>query len=147
MHSAASVAYPVARSRRVGLWFATIWSVGASPVLWWMLAVPTPLFLRLGVVAWTVGSGAWLASGWLRTGSRTLLWDGQAWSVERAGSAGASEVSEARVSVSVDLQSLMLLRLQPAQGRVHWVFADRAAAPLRWHGLRCAVTASGFAAP
>lgn len=46
------------------------------------------------------------------------------------------------VDVALDLQTHVLLRLKPAQGRALWVSASRAADPGRWLDLRRAWTAT-----
>ena len=145
MHSAASVAYPVARSRRMGLWLAAFCVCGATPVGVWAATVPVPAWIRAGVLLWTAGAAAFAAACWWRTAACSLVWDGQDWRCERfERGVEVVDLPQARVTVSIDLQSLMLLRLVPPSGRAHWLLVDRASAPLRWHALRCAVTATAF---
>jgi hypothetical protein len=137
MQSAPSVAFPVARSRRVGWWLALVWGLAALPVAWWFAAVPTAPLVRCLMLLWILALGCGLAWQWWRTDACTMRWDGQTWSID-----GKSPLPEACLTVSLDFQTLMLSRLQPAGSRrVRWIFADRSGAPDRWHGLRCAVTA------
>jgi len=147
MHSAASVAYPVARSRRVGQWLGVLCIVGVAPVIAWSVAVPASFLLRCGLWLWTFGAVGGAAFWWWSGRPCTLVWDGLEWRTEPSlpgvGTVGDSQV---RLFVSLDLQSVMLLRLCWPVGGVRWIVADRTSAPRLWHGLRCAVTASAFSA-
>ena len=135
MRSAPSVVYPVLRSRRVGLLMAALWCLGALPVSAWLSQVAAPAGVGFAVVAWTLLTGGWCAWRWWHTPSDRLVWDGQSWNTDT--------VFDARLALTIDLQSLMVLRLSPVTGRTHWLLADRSARPADWHMLRCAVTAAG----
>ncbi|QHI98041.1 hypothetical protein GT347_08560 [Xylophilus rhododendri] len=148
MHSAASVAYPVRRSRRAGWLLAALCGLGVLPVAWWMVAVPAPGLLRLALAGWTLGAIAAACIGWWRTAALLLVWDGQAWSLsEDDGPHDRWLVADGCLSVALDLQSLMLLRLAPQGGRARWLFVDRSAVAARWHGLRCAAFAPAACMP
>lgn len=134
MRSAPSVVFPVLRSRRVGVLMAALWCLGALPVTGWLVQVSAPLSARIVVIAWTLLAGVLCARHWRQTPADRLAWDGQSWS--------SSTVFDARLMVSVDLQSLLVLRLISPDGRAQWLMADRAAMPAAWHTLRCAVTAA-----
>ena len=135
MRSAPSVLYPVLRSRRVGLLLAALWCLGAVPVTGWLLKVSLPPSAGIAVVAWTVLSGAFCAWHWWTAGPDRLAWDGQSWST--------NAIFDARLTVTLDLQFLMVLKVVPVVGRSQWLMVDRDASPAAWHSLRCAVTASG----
>jgi len=142
MHSADAVIYPVVRSRRAGGLLALIWLAGMSSVCRWCATVPAGDWLRAALLLWTLAAGAAAAWWWMRSGGGQLHWNGQDWSLESTdGRACSLSISQARVVVGLDLQSLLVLRLAaPRRGR--WVLVDRSAARQRWHALRCAVTAA-----
>ena len=138
MHSAASVVYPVARSRRVGWLVAAIWGFGLVPVFAWVLQVPAPALLKTGVVIWSISIGLVCLLAWLRAKPDFLAWDGKTWRTDA--------FAEARATVVLDFQSLILLRVDPYDARTRWFFVDRKTAPAAWHGLRCALVASAHPA-
>jgi toxin CptA len=134
MHSAASVIYPVARSRRVGWLVSLIWCLGLLSVGCWLLQVPAPALMQVVVAAWSVGTGLICLFSWWRAKTDFLAWDGRTW---RTGN-----IAEARVTVVLDFQSLLLVRVKPYSALTRWIFVDRHAAPALWHSLRCALVAS-----
>ena len=138
MHSAASVIYPVARSRRVGWLMSVIWIAGLLPVAGGIWQVQAPVLLKCAMAVGSIGIGIGCLHSWWQEKPDFLAWDGQTWRNRTNPEAG--------VSVVLDFQSLMLLRFTPCAGRALWMFVDRRAAPAIWHGLRCAIVASAFPA-
>ncbi|WPB56003.1 hypothetical protein [Xylophilus sp. GOD-11R] len=145
MHSAASVAYPVLRSRREAVCLAMMWLLGAAPVVGWLAGTRTSVWAGLLVGGWTIGVGLAAMIQWLCGRPRMLRWNGEAWSIDESVPSTITDkplIESASISVSLDLQSSMLLRLKQSGRLPAWVFVDRSAAPQRWHALRCAVTAA-----
>ena len=138
MHSAASVVYPVARSRRAGWLVAAIWCFGLIPVMGWILLVPAPVLLKSGVALWAISVGLICLLGWWRAKPDFLAWDGKTWRTD--------DFAEACATVVLDFQSLILLRVDPYDARARWFFVDRVTSPVLWHGLRCALVASAHPA-
>ncbi len=76
-------------------------------------------------------------NGWKNSPVGQLAWDGQFWRWEGAGYQAG--VVEQQLSVIVDFQSLLLLRLEnPAHAHL-WLWAERHVSPERWLDLRRAV--------
>ncbi len=133
MHHAPSVQYPVGRSRFLTVAAVALWSLG--------LCGAAGQALALGAVAWPVGVTlvASLAAGavvvWANrtepTG--TLYWDGDAWSWNGS----ALQAPE----VSLDLQTVVLVRFVAEQGVHLGLWLERRQAPARWDDLRRALWA------
>ena len=136
MHSAPSVSFPVGRSRMARRLLWSIWALGAAAlVAWcvqfdgapWRTAVLAAVLLLAAVAARRasrLGDGAFLA------------WNGQHWSCT-----GSAIFGNAAATIHLDLQSLMLVRLQEAGRRAVWLWAERDVLPARWLDLRRALHA------
>lgn len=134
MHSAPTVSYPVGRSRFQG------WLI----VLTGLMALVLGMFWReqadlagwrqgLFLVSLLVASGIALKT-WLQTPNGALRWDGQAWSW----TCGPAVIG-GRVTVHLDLQFCMLLRMRTETGVQQWFWPERGVALPLWSALRCAV--------
>ena len=138
MHGAPSVSYPVGRCRDAGRILMVVWAVGAGVA---------------GVACYQIDSnqegGGWrqwamlvavaiAAIGVWRVlraqAPGELLWDGQHWTLKADRERGG-----AAAGVHLDLQSLLLVRIAPAEGRAQWLWLERRAAPERWRDLRRAL--------
>jgi hypothetical protein len=99
-------------------------------------SVSVVALVLLAGAAWAAG-GAWLARRALPLDPGHLRWDGQAWWH------GGEHLPLARVVVSLDFGTRLLLRLHPAAGggRARWRVASAASAAAAWHGLRVALAA------
>jgi len=67
-----------------------------------------------------------------------LAWDGSQWLLERP-VPGYDQAVQGWPQVHLDLQTGMLLAMQPVQGRTAWLWLERQIAPLQWPALRRAV--------
>jgi hypothetical protein len=136
MHSAPAVSYPVGRSFFYGALLVGIHVIGASVLLAWVVASDAP---RLGQV---LGGMLWLASvavamlSWWRSPTGTLTWDGQHWIW-----ADGEESHPVTLSVTLDIQNLMLMYLGASEVPKLWVWLERRSAPTRWRAYRRAVFA------
>ena len=136
MHSAPSVSYPVGRSRDAARLLWVVWTAGACcacaasyqfdsvgwrhPVLAMAVIVPA-LALHRAL------SGALVED---------LRFDGQHWSLS-----GARARPVVDVAVALDLQSLLLVRLQGAGTRSQWRWLERNTDPAHWNDVRRALYA------
>lgn len=123
------------------------WLVGlASTGLWVQVAGPTGWRLWAAIVVTGAATFAVALSG-LREVSGTLVWDGTCWLLESVRGKGWPPGSIARVHVHVDLQGLILARLEPAVGlarrRPQWLWLERRHSPATWVALRRALVAQG----
>jgi toxin CptA len=134
MHNAPPVSYPVGRSRFQAGLQAALWLLGAATVALWCWQVDT-LGWRQGVAALAVlGAGLFAGVAWWKTPVAALRWDGQQWFWSGGGTTFAVQVS-----VHLDVQHHLLLRLRPDAGRPLWCWAERASQPPHWRSLRRAV--------
>jgi hypothetical protein len=137
MHNAPPVAYPLGRSHFQGWVLAGLWLAGLLVTGLWCLAAPAfdwRIGTAVAMVA-TAGLAAWL--GWRNAPVGQLHWDGQVWRWESQGyRSGASVLA---LSVALDLQRTLLLRLDNPDNASLWLWAHRAALPERWLDLRRAV--------
>jgi hypothetical protein len=84
-------------------------------------------------------AGAVAYKGWKSAPVGQLTWDGQCWRWE--GTGYLTGVAEQKLTVIVDFQNLLLLRLEnPAYAHL-WLWAERRVRPERWLDLRRAVYA------
>jgi hypothetical protein len=147
MHSAPSVVYPLGRSLVQGLTLLGFWLVGVVVLgLWWATAQATDwrLWFTLAVL---LGAGMAAAWSWKNSPAGQLCWDGQVWRWESH--AGLSGLPGQQLTVALDLQHAMLLRLENQNRSPLWLWAARSAMPERWLDLRRAVhsTQRGPSAP
>ena len=137
MHSAPAVSYPVGRSSiRTLLYLLPCLLAGLSCAVWaWQSVMPDVWRLLLPLLCLLVcGLAIWAS---VHPPRGQLVWDGLSWRWEE----GAGQMGSVRARL--DWQQSLLLEFRPAEGRTVWLWAERAAAPLFWDGLRRAV----FAAP
>lgn len=137
MHSAPSVSFPVGRSRLARRLLWGLWALGAVALAAWCIqfsGAPWRTAL-MGVVLAAAAHAAWVASR-LGEGAR-LRWDGSHWSCD-----GAVRLGDAGVTVHLDLQSLVLVRLREPGGLAMWLWLERSSDPARWLDLRRALYAA-----
>lgn len=136
MHSAPAVSYPVGRSFFYGALLVGVHGLGASVLVAWVVAADAP-----GLSHW-VSWLFWLASvamamlSWRRSPTGTLTWDGQHWIW-----AGGDVSHPVTLSVTLDIQNLMLMHLRASEAPKLWVWLERRSAPTRWRACRRAVFA------
>ncbi len=145
MHNAPSVVYPLGRSRFQGRVLVALWFAGLAVTLLWAVSAPR-LDWRLGVAVLallTAAAAAW--SGWRHAPSGQVRWDGQVWHWESPGYRSGTPVLA--LSVVLDFQRVLLLRLENQDHATLWLWAHRAAMPERWMDLRRAVYSRRKASP
>jgi hypothetical protein len=137
MHNAPPVVYPLGRSRFQGRALLLLWLVGLGvTALWWVTGARPGWRLALGAVAVLV-SGAAALRAWKHCPVGQLHWDGQVWRWESQGYQAGTLVRH--LSVALDFQHVLLLRLENHDGATLWLWAQRASMPERWLELRRAV--------
>lgn len=148
MHSAPSVTYPVGRSRFLAMLLLLLWLAGAGAAgLWWR--APGGQGWRLALVLASLGLAGVLAwRFWRSLRAQALCWDGQSWRL-RAGAPGPEAAGGLSVHLDLQRHLLLCLRERPEGGRAawHWLWAEAAADPGRWHALRCAVYSRAMTDP
>ena len=136
-HNAPPVVYPLTRSSflgglLLGFWLASFISV----LLWWHLARQLDWGMALAFFA--VGAaGISTRTSWKNLPSGQLVWDGEIWRWES--SSYQTGIAEHRLSVIVDFQRHLLLRLENQARANLWLWAEQSAMPERWLDLRRAV--------
>jgi hypothetical protein len=95
--------------------------------------------LALAVAAAVLACAGACVAFWRGQRPRTLLWDGERWSLSPpVGDAPWDDSAWPRVGL--DWQRVMLIGLSPPGGRrAVWLWAVAARDPPRWHLLRCAL--------
>jgi hypothetical protein len=137
MHNAPPVAYPLGRSHFQGWALAGFWLAGLLVTLGWWLVAPGFDWRIVTVIAavGAAGVAAWL--GWRSAPVGQLHWDGQVWRWESPGYQAGTPVLD--LSVALDLQRILLIRLDNHDHASMWLWAHRSAFPERWMDLRRAV--------
>ncbi|MDQ3271051.1 MAG: hypothetical protein M3Q12_02620 [Pseudomonadota bacterium] len=111
---------------------------------WWLAA---PGFdWRIGTAATAAvfaGMAAWL--GWRSAPVGQLHWDGQVWRWESPGYQAGTPVLA--LAVALDLQRILLIRLDNHDHASMWLWAHRSAFPERWLDLRRSVYSRRRARP
>ncbi len=139
MHNAPPVAYPLGRSSLQAAWLLAVWLAGAAALVLCVLFAPA-LGWRLGLLALGVfAAGCMAAWGWKNSPLGVLHWDAQCWHWESPAYQSGTPVR--RLSVVLDFQRVLLLRLENQDHARLWLWAERTAMPERWLDLRRAVYA------
>ena len=129
--------YPLVRSRFQAwvlsvLWLAALLVVGA-----WVVTSQYVGWRQSLGLALVVGAGLAALHGWKNSAIGQLAWDGQVWRWEGPGYQAG--VAEYQLSVALDFQNLMLLRIENQAHAKLWLWAEQRAFPARWANLRRAV--------
>ena len=139
MHSAPPVAYPLGRSSLQAGLLLGVWLAGVAAFLLCALFAPALgwrlWLMRLAVLA----TGCVAAWGWKNSPLGVLHWDAQCWHWESLAYQSGTPVR--RLSVVLDFQRVLLLRLENQDHARLWLWAERPALPERWLDLRRAVYA------
>jgi hypothetical protein len=145
MHNAPPVVYPLGRSHFQACMLLGVWLAGlAVTALWWRAAPNVDWRLGLAMAA-VSAAGAAAALGWTNSPRGLLRWDGQVWRWESQGYQAGTPVRE--LSIALDFQRVLLLRLENHDRATLWLWAGRAAMPERWLDLRRAVYSRRKASP
>jgi hypothetical protein len=134
---------------RLGVWRAAVialLTVSAAVAVAWLIArhasMPFGWQVAIGGVSVLLLAGG---AGLFRISPFCLRWDGQAWHLGPAASAG-DEPCRGSLAVALDLGAWMLLRFDHESAmrgrRTRWLPVQRRGLEGRWHALRCAVYCS-----
>jgi len=146
MRNAPSVMYPVGRCAFHAKFLLVIGSVVAASLWGWRdSGVDIQLWLAtlMGALLWL----AWALRTWWRSPTGQLHWDALAPDLQNteAGawfwlhSAGVASQPVLGVSMALDLQRVVLLRLRSAGPVPSWVWVQQDSDPARWLDLRRAL--------
>ena len=133
MHNAPSVSYPVGRSHfQAGLLVLTVLAGLIVDLVW---STQSLWGWRQGLVGGSLCLAAVFAlHEWQRTPQGTLAWDGVVWCFNE----GQQSVIGS-VTVPLDFQFILLLRITPIKGPPLWFWAERRRDAPHWVALRRAV--------
>jgi len=133
MHNAPSVSYPVGRSHfQAGLLVLMVLAGLIVDLVW---STQSLWGWRQGLVGVSLCLAAVFAlHEWQRTPQGTLSWDGVAWCFNEE-----QQAVIGGMTVSLDLQFILLLRLTPNKGPPLWLWAERSRQAPLWVALRRAV--------
>jgi toxin CptA len=166
MHNAPAVSFPVGRSHFQAWLLSGVWVAGAAACVYWASVMDGAGWRHGLALAMPVAAGAAAWCGWRRGSGGCLHWDGQGWRLEAtaaspsaaarasvlrsdagsvAGIGTGIEMAIVEVSLHLDLQFFLLLRLRLADGSVRWLWLDQGRDLLRWQALRRAVHANADA--
>ena len=132
---APAVQYPTA-GRSVWLTVVlAVWSVaGLSGLVLWGASGQSAWSVWAALALWLLASGiAWRFCSRLPLGM--LVWDGKSWSL--LGLRGA--MLQGSLTVSLDLQRRMAVRLVDADGSSRWIWLEQGRGSIHWGDLRRAV--------
>ena len=133
MHSAPSVSYPVGRSAFAGRLLAGLGLLGLLAAAAWTLQSGFG-WRQLAAFLAVLASGTLAGDGWRRSARGVLSWDGAAWGWEQGDGRRPG-----RPELALDLQSRLLLRWRPEEGRALWFWLEQASDASHWDALRRAV--------
>ncbi|WP_431097811.1 hypothetical protein [Polaromonas aquatica] len=137
-HNAPPVIYPLERSRFLGIVILGIWLSGLLLTAFWCFSGIHSLDWRVGLaVASVLGAGVAARIGWQSSPIGQLAWSGETWRWESPGYQAG--VAEYELSVVIDFQHVLLLRLENQTHKRLWMWVARSAMPERWLDLRRAV--------
>jgi hypothetical protein len=138
-HNAPSVTYPLEHSRFHGYLLLCLWLMGFLLTLLWLYGNHAFDWRAYPALAAVMLAGAVAYKGWKSAPVGQLIWDGQCWRWE--GTGYLTDVTEQKLAVIVDFQTLLLLRLENPAYAYLWLWAERRVQPERWLDLRRAVYA------
>lgn len=145
MHNAPPVVYPLGRSYFQGFVLLGVWLAGLAVIALWWFAAPA-LDWRLWIaLAAVLAAGVAAALGWKNSPVGQLRWDRQVWHWESQAYQAGTPVRA--LSVALDFQRILLLRLENHDHATLWLWASRQAMPERWLDLRRAVYSRPKALP
>jgi toxin CptA len=142
MNGAPAVRFAVKRSAFYAGLLLALWVIAACFILFWIngsVMAPVSSTRSVPALMAVVISGAWGLTGWLTSPVGDLQWDGGVWRFESAGPAPRSDIG--RVHVAIDLQWVMLVRFQAANGP-HWLWLAQSDDAGQWFALRRAVVSA-----
>jgi hypothetical protein len=136
MHRAPAVTFLVTRSR---------WHARIAAFLWILGSVTVVAITRVQPLSGTITAisflgllvcGLWTLHGWTVSPTGKLSWDSQGWHW-----AGFAPDASCRVNLHLDMQWLLLLRLQDETGHTVWLWFEERARGAHWVALRRALVA------
>ena len=138
MHNAPTVSYPVGRSHFQAVLLIFLLFAALVTCFFW---VANALWdWRQGLMIVTLCLGVLFAwQEWQRTPQGLLSWDGVVWCLS-----GAQPSVMGSISVQLDFQFVLLLRLRPLSGPQLWLWAERKRLEPLWVPLRRAVFSRQF---
>lgn len=135
MHSAPAVTYPVGRCRFHAGLLAGLLVMGAGVLVTWVQHDDAIAMRHAAAgLLWLICALA-VVRLWWRSPTGSLTWDGQLWTW--AGEGG--EPYPVALSMTLDSQTALLLRLQADGAPSLWVWLEQRRAPARWLPCRRAV--------
>lgn len=125
------------RSYFLGGLLAGLWLIGGLLVLdWCWLTQPSSGFVGAGLAA-VLLSGLTAGVGWRQAPRGCIVWDGAVWRWKSV--FYQTGVAAYDLSVVVDFQNCLLLRLENQAGASLWLWVEVWAMPACWLDLRRAV--------
>ncbi|MDI1268435.1 MAG: hypothetical protein PSV40_04950 [Polaromonas sp.] len=137
MHNAPPVTYPLGRSHFQGVAVLGLWLAGAGVLALWWRAAPAADWRLWTALAAVLAAGVAAGWAWLHSPVGQLRWDGKDWRWESQGYQSGTPVRD--LTVALDLQRTMLLRLENQDHATLWLWAGHSTQPERWLDLRRAV--------
>jgi hypothetical protein len=136
-HNAPPVVYPLGRSRFQVWLLLGLWLAGLLVVSLWVYVVQQVDWRTVLALVAVLASGGAAYTGVKSAPAGQLAWDGEVWRWETL--SYQAGIAEYELSVVVDFQHRLLLRLQNQAQSNMWLWVERQAAPERWLDLRRAV--------
>lgn len=134
MHPAPAVSFSVLRSRRYLLVCAIFLAVSIAQCASFLLSESGGVWRGLLLLGTSVVAGVAGCVEWFRAPQGVLRWDGRQWYWGTA-----DRDVPCRVWVTLDFQSVVVVRMQLEQGVFQYLWLDEANAPPRWQALRRAL--------
>lgn len=140
-HSAPPVVYPLGRSRFQAGFLICLWLAGCAALCLWFYSGEITLWRMLSMAAMIVLAGVIAVLGWKKTPAGQLRWDGQVWHWES--DSCQDNAFEWHLSVVVDFQYLLLLRMESQMHSSICLWCDRHAFAPLWLDFRRAIFSPG----
>ena len=129
--------YPLERSHWQAFILSVVWGAALLLVGVWILVSQHTGWRQIIGFITVIGAGLAAWYSYKTTAVGQLTWDGQVWYWQ--GSGHALGAAEYELSVALDFQNVMLLRLENRAHAKLWLWAERRTFPSRWLDFRRAV--------
>ena len=144
MHNAPAVSHRVARSPFAASFMGLMWVAGSSALVWTVALASQPSqpdWRSMAAMALCLVVGLVALAHWRNSPLGTLRWDRKVWTFTPLQGAVDAPMALEDISVSLDLQTVVLVNFRLSTGRRIWLWLESRNSNREWRVLRRAIHA------